>query len=163
MNIYFIIWFHIDSTQILIDSSSSFANTIPQTTSYNELITENDLVFTDDLFESYNKVEFDHKFMKKFRSNNKINSNYLTTLKNSCQANKINVLHININSVFNKEYELNSILMLCSYDIVSINESKLADSTKLAIFKHQFYNVHRRDRDRYGACLLVFVKNNTRS
>ena len=100
--------------------------------------------------------------MDKFRKNTKLNKNYLTTLKNSCQSNKINILHLNINSVFNKEYELNSILMLRSYDIVNINGSKLDDFTKLAIFKHPFYNIHRRDRDRYGGGLLVFIEKEYR-
>ena len=52
--------------------------------------------------------------------------------------------------------------MLRSYDIVNINGSKLDDFTKLAIFKHPFYNIHRRDRDRYGSGLLVFIKKEYR-
>ena len=96
--------------------------------------------------------------MEQFRNNNKINSNYLNALKKSSEANKINIIYLNINSIFNKEYEINAIVMLRCYDTVSLNESKLDESTKLTIFNNSFYNVHRRGKDKHGGGLLVFIK-----
>lgn len=69
------------------------------------------------------------------------------------------VLHLNINSVFNKINDLNQILDSKLYDIVTINESKLDEEVPISFFTNLSYSCLRRDRKgKGGGGLLVFVK-----
>ena len=48
--------------------------------------------FSDELFESLNKFEYDIGFMDNFRKNKKISVSYLSSLKNNCQSNKVSCI-----------------------------------------------------------------------
>ena len=68
------------------------------------------------------------------------------------------MLHLNINSVFCKFFNINLILNLNLYDIVFIQESKLGVETPDALISNSFYNLLRRDRIAGGGGLLVYTK-----
>jgi len=64
--------------------------------------------------------------------------------------NKFKILHLNINSVFNKIQHILSLLNEIDIDIISINESKLDENTSDTFIEHPKYNTIRRDRVRNG-------------
>ena len=81
---------------------------------------------------------------------NKFKSSY-------CQNFKI--VHLNINSLFNKIDELN-FLIGNEFDIISLNETKLDSSIPLSFTSNIKYNTLRLDRNRHGGGILVLIKNN---
>ena len=111
----------------------------------------------DDLIDSFKKIEYDPALLDKLRLN-KNYKNYLSSLKASCKSNNLNLLHLNINSLFNKEHDLSEILALKCYDVVCLNETKIDDSTKLQIQKHPYYNMIRRDRSNNGGGILALIR-----
>ena len=68
------------------------------------------------------------------------------------------LLHLNINSLFNKIAEIDEILNLKLYDIVTLNETKLDESVPQSFYKNVFYNIIRRDRGTGGGGVLVFIR-----
>ena len=57
------------------------------------------------------------------------------------------MLHLNINSIFSKQYEVNKILDSIQFDIVKFDETKLAKDVPLSFIKNSGYSMLRRDRD----------------
>ena len=76
------------------------------------------------------------------------------------------ILHLNINSIFNKIDSIHDILDFGTFDIICINESKLDNSVPDSHLSHIKYTLHRRDREfsggvgfgRHGGGLLIFIK-----
>ena len=68
------------------------------------------------------------------------------------------VLHLNLNSSFNKNEHIKRILNTLLYEIVMFNESKLDKSVPNNLNLHEHYNLLRRDRNRHGGGILVYVK-----
>ena len=72
--------------------------------------------------------------------------------------NKMALLHLNINSLFNKIAEIDEILNLKLYDIVTLNETKLDEYVSQSFYKNVFYIIIRRDRGTGGGGVLVFIR-----
>ena len=92
---------------------------------------------------------------------------YLDQLEKFCFENKndLNVLHLNINSVFLKIDAIHDILNSNSFDIIFLNETKLDKTVPDSYLSHMKYTLHRRDRDFTGTCLgrnggglLIFIR-----
>ena len=94
---------------------------------------------------------------------------HLEKLKNfsESKAGELKILHLNINSIFNKIDSIHDILDFGTYDIICINESKLDNSVPDSHLSHIRYTLHRRDRNfsngaefgRHGGGLLIFIRN----
>jgi hypothetical protein len=88
-------------------------------------------------------------------------SNYLSELSAfHSNNNNLKLLHLNINSLFSKCFELNQILELENFDLIFLNETKLDENIPISFFSPTNYNVLRRDRDRKkkGGGVMVLVK-----
>ena len=68
------------------------------------------------------------------------------------------ILHLNINSIYNKIIDFDQILDLELYHILLFNESKLDINVPKRYFNNPKYRVLRRDRGANGGGILVFVK-----
>ena len=64
-------------------------------------------------------------------------------------------MHININSLKPKIYELQYIAKLSEAAVISISESKLGDSVLSSEIQIENYDLIRSDRNRHGVVLLV--------
>ena len=81
---------------------------------------------------------------------------------------ELKILHLNINSVFNKIDSIHDILDSNSFDIIFINESKLDNTVPDSYLSHNRYALHRRDREfssgegngRHGGGLLIYIRKN---
>ncbi len=65
--------------------------------------------------------------------------------------------HLNINSILPKLVEVNEILDK-KYDLVSFNETKLDNLIPNNFYVNDDYQMIRRDRNRHGGGLLVFIR-----
>ena len=79
-------------------------------------------------------------------SDNLLYQNHLEEFQKKNQKN-LNILHLNINSIFSKVDSFFEILDLNIYDILFINESKLNSLIPDSHICHPKYNHYRRDRD----------------
>ncbi len=70
---------------------------------------------------------------------------------------KFSILHLNVASLLNKSYEINEIVNLRKFDIISLNETKIDGNSPDPIVS-AFYNVIRRDRNNSGGGIMIFVK-----
>ena len=69
-------------------------------------------------------------------------------------------LHLNINSIFNKVYEVDELLNTCKVDAFSINESRLEDGVPTSWYTNKHYACLRLDRDfKGGGGILLFLRN----
>ena len=64
-------------------------------------------------------------------------------------------MHININSLKPKIYELQYIAKLSEAAVIGISESKLGDSVLSSEIQIENYDLIRSDRNRHGVVLLV--------
>ena len=64
---------------------------------------------------------------------------------------------MNIDSIFNKTNELDSILKL-KFDVVFLNETKLDSLVPLKFYVNSNYNIIRADRNRNGGRLAIFIE-----
>ena len=64
-------------------------------------------------------------------------------------------MHININSIKPKIYELQYIAKLSEAAVIGISESKLGDSVLSSEIQIENYDLIRSDRNRHGVVLLV--------
>ena len=93
---------------------------------------------------------------------------HLDKLKKFSNSNdgELKILHLNINSIFNKIDSIHDILDLGTFDIIFINESKLDNTVPDSHLSHIRYTLHRRDRKflndaelgRHGGGLLIFIR-----
>ena len=87
--------------------------------------------------------------------------NYLENLKNFGDLNNgLKIVHLNINSIFLKKNEINDVISLGVYDIISINETKLDETVPISFFEYPKYTIIRRDRLRDGGGIMVLIKKN---
>ena len=85
--------------------------------------------------------------------------NHDTLLKEFKIKSKKNftLIHLNINSIFNKTDELDSILNL-GYDMILLNETKLDQTVPQCFYVNSIYNMIRLDRNRNGGGVAIFIK-----
>ena len=104
---------------------------------------------------------FDDDFFKN-QSVNISYPNYLDYLNDFCESNigGLRVLHLNVNSLFLKCYEIKQIVELNLFDIISLNETKLDESIPNSFFLSKHYRILRRDRVKNGGGIMVLIKNN---
>lgn len=108
-------------------------------------------VFSSDLEFLYNEVSISPVDVPNY-------SSYLSELTNfSPDSNKIKFLHLNINSLFSKCFEMNQILTSKNFDFIFLNETKLDESVPSSFFRPQDYTILRRDRTRHGGGLMVLI------
>ena len=89
----------------------------------------------------------------------KIPKNYLDIIKEA-DSKSFNYLQLNINSVFNKMYEVHKILETGKVDAFQIDETKLDQSIPISFFIHKHYTMVRLDRNSdAGGCVLLFLRN----
>ena len=63
-----------------------------------------------------------------------------------------------MNSNYNKLNEINKLIDLNDFDVIFLNETKLDESMPNRFLEHCNYNLIRRDRNRNGGGLAVFIK-----
>ena len=77
----------------------------------------------------------------------------------TAKVGKFIFLHVNINSIFNKVYEVDELLNTYKVDAFSINESKLEDGVSTSCFTNKHYVCLRNDRDFKGSSgILLFLR-----
>lgn len=88
-------------------------------------------------------------------------NNFLRELVDSCQTDttvcNMKLLHLNVNSLFLKRFEIMQILELELFDLICLNETKLDEFIPNSFLSHNSYNSFRRDRNGCGGGVLVFV------
>jgi len=79
---------------------------------------------------------------------------------NKLNSNDFQILHININSLFNnKIYEIDEILKTKQFDMLLINETRLDENVPNSFYSNINYSILRRDRlDNGGGGVMVFIK-----
>lgn len=105
-------------------------------------------------FFEYDDIGKELTVIKNFRS-------YIDQITDEKKLNthEFMVLHLNINSIFNKLHEVNEILNLKIVDIFMINETKLDSSVPISFYNHPSYNILRLDRqDKGGGGEIVFIR-----
>ena len=114
---------------------------------------ENIFNFCDKLFEAEPSV-----FNQIINDLLKSDYPWTTELKKRLMLGHFNIIQININSVFNKTEHVLSNLDSTRCDVLVLNESKLDEDTPDKVFSHENYNNLRRNRNRFGCGLMVYVK-----
>ena len=66
--------------------------------------------------------------------------------------------HLNVNSIRNKFDAIECILNEGLVDIFAISESKLDDSIPLSQFSVNDFSIHRKDRNKYGGGVVIYVR-----
>ena len=82
---------------------------------------------------------------------------YLDRFNRFNSEKKFSILHLNVASLLNKSYEINEIVNLRKFDIISLNETKIDCNSPDPIVS-AFYNVIRRDINNSGGGIMIFVK-----
>ncbi len=70
---------------------------------------------------------------------------------------KFSILHLNIASLLSKLAEVNEIIDLRLFDLISFNETKI-DANSPDPFNSIYYNVIRRDRNGSGGGVMIFIR-----
>jgi len=70
----------------------------------------------------------------------------------------LNFLHLNINSISGKLFEIHSLLDLNTFDIIFLQETKLGSEDSDSFLQHNDYSLLRRDRDRNGGGIIVYIR-----
>ena len=85
--------------------------------------------------------------------------NYDETLKNFKRESNDNflMLHLNINSLFNKTDDLDTILSI-GFDLITLNETKLDHTVPEAFYINSSYKMLRLDRNRNGGGVAILIK-----
>ena len=83
------------------------------------------------------------------------NDDYLGKLTTYAANSNFNLLHMNINSLFNKVHYFQQILENPIYDLILINETQLDNFVPLTLFQHPKYKLIRRDRNGNGGGVLI--------
>ena len=77
----------------------------------------------------------------------------------SINARNCIIGHLNVNSTWYKFDAVQSLLQDVLLDIFTKSESKLDESFPTAQFKVTNFSLHRRDRDRHGGGLLLYIRS----
>jgi len=70
---------------------------------------------------------------------------------------KFSILHLNVASLLNKTFEINEIVNLRKFDLISLNETKMDNKSPNPI-NSVVYSILRRDRNGSGGGIMVFVR-----
>jgi len=132
----------------------------------------NDTYFTDDAITKLKDLGFNLYGSDISSSNFNFNENsslpsensldsWLLKLENFYDLNlgKIKILHLNIDSIFCKLHEFNTLLDKGFFDFIFLQETKLDPNLPDAFLKHRLYNMLRRDHKAGGGGLIAFYKN----
>jgi exonuclease III len=84
---------------------------------------------------------------------------WLTDVAASKEDGKFSIFHLNLNSVFNKFEHVYSLLNAQTCDIIMLNEVKLDENIPSKLFQHNSYTLLRRDRNKSGGGILVYIRN----
>ena len=79
-------------------------------------------------------------------------------IKNQMTHGNFHIIHININSLFNKIEHVFEFINDTNVDIVSLNEIKLDNNIPSESFEHPNYKLIRRSRTGNGGGIMVYVK-----
>ena len=79
-------------------------------------------------------------------------------INRGCQRHFI-IGHLNINSIRYKFEAVQSLLHGGLLDIFAISESKLDESFPFAQFKVTDFSLHRKDRDKHGGGILLYMRS----
>ena len=77
---------------------------------------------------------------------------------NKCSSS-IKLIHLNVNSIINKLYDIDQILSSNQVDVLMLSETKLDDEIPNSFYQNNNYFKLRLDRNSKGGGLLVFFKN----
>ncbi|CAF1132148.1 unnamed protein product [Brachionus calyciflorus] len=77
---------------------------------------------------------------------------------NKCSSS-IKLIHLNVNSIINKLYDIDQILSSNQVDVLMLSETKLDDEIPNSFYQNNNYFKLRLDRNSKGGGLLVFIKN----
>ena len=116
------------------------------------------IIHVDDKLFNFSEEFFDQTDLK---LNETIDSNYDTWLNHVVDESEdkcFKIIHLNINSVFNKFEHIFTMLNNLNFDIIALNEIKLDDSVPDKLYEHSDYNVKRRNRNSNGGGIMVFIK-----
>ena len=74
------------------------------------------------------------------------------------KVSNCNFLHLNINSINGKLFEIHSLLDLNLFDIIFLQETKLGPEDSDHFLQHKEYSFLRRDRDVHGGGIIIYIK-----
>ena len=143
-------WFqkHVQLCKVKSDLSSSEKSL--NTKSGSEV---NDFNFSDDYFTNELNNKLDDSVLE---SNS---DSWLGLLDKHCHNHQgFKIIHLNVNSIFNKFEHIFTILDSLNFDIIALNEVKLDDSVPDKLYQHGAYNLKRRDRNSYGGGIMIYIK-----
>ena len=80
----------------------------------------------------------------------------MNTFKKQSNNNFL-ILHLNINSLFNKRDDLDSILTI-GFDLITLNETKLDQTIPDSFFINSSYKMLRLDRNRNGGGIAILIR-----
>ena len=72
--------------------------------------------------------------------------------------NGFKILHLNINSIFNKFEHILNILDSEKLDIISLNEVKLDENVPNKLYEHPAYTLKRRARNIHGGGIMIYIR-----
>ncbi|XP_060577446.1 uncharacterized protein LOC132734674 [Ruditapes philippinarum] len=135
---------NINDSLIFQQGDLSFNSTISYVSEQNPTEEHNNHSFQDDINTSTN-TDVDH----------------LNELKNLRKANLKRPLisHLNINSVKNKFTEIHDILSEKLVDMLILSETKLDNSYNNNIYNFPGYKMERKDRNKHGGGILIYVRD----
>ena len=113
---------------------------------------------------SHENVDFCHSVYDTHDCSDMINESvrgYLNHMKDYRIKNAKNCIigHLNVNSIRNKFDAIEYILSEGLVDIFAISESKLDESFPLSQFSVTDFSNHRKDRNRHGGGLMIYVRS----
>ncbi len=124
---------------------------VPRTRNYeNKIDDDNVFGFTDEYFDQVELNVSDSL-------DNKMDS-WLENVRSVSEHNNFKILHLNINSMFNKFEHVFSLLNEFNFDIIALNEVKLDNTIPDKLYQHPKYNLKRRDRDSHRGGIMIYVK-----
>jgi hypothetical protein len=102
-----------------------------------------------------------HSFQDDINTSTNTDVDHLNELKNLRKANlKIPLIsHLNINSVKNKFTEIHNILSEKLVDMLILSETKLDHSYNNNIYNFPGYKMERKDRNKHGGGILIYVRD----
>ena len=109
--------------------------------------------FTEEFF-NQSELKLNETIDVKFEES----TNWSNIIQSKMNSGSFHIVHLNINSIFNKFEHVFSMLDNLKLDIIALSEAKLDDSVPDKLFKHDDYVLIRRDRNSHGGGLLIYVK-----
>ena len=125
------------------------------------LLNISDRSFMIDSFNSPDNSVIDDLLYSDHENNTEANDDYLEELKllRKSNAKRPLIAHLNINSLKNKFTEIHEILGQSLVDMLVLAETKLDSSFNNNIYSFTGFKMERKDRDRYGGGIIVYVRD----